>query len=308
MMMGTMALASCSKSNDSAEGAEPQYIQNNPLPVGKSTLKVLAIGNSYTIDGTACIRHILNSTSVQAKDYCVYALSHAGASLEYWDERFAANDGDSIMLRAGSLKMPTVKGSISELMAQDWDIIVMQQYSAYAHTFSTYNPYLNHLLAYCKTYCTNSKVAFAWQLIHSYAPGYYLSSGLAGEARWRLICRATQEMKEKVGIDIVIPTGTAIQNARKTSLQTEDDLTRDMTHLCYGVGRHIAGLTWVQTLFAPVFNFTIQNNTANHALADWEKNDASAISGSSVPVTDENRDLCIDCALKACENPYTLSH
>lgn len=301
-----MVFAGCSK--ESEEDKKPQYVENNPLPANKTTLKVLAIGNSYTIDGTACIRHILGGTNVKSKDYCVYILSHPGASLNYWSERITMNATDSLILRAGSLKMPVVKGTMTELLTQDWDIIVMQQYSVYAPRFYTYNPHLNHLLSFCKASCTNDKVSFAWQMIHAYGSEYYLNQGLVGEARWLEIVNATKVMQEKVGIDIIIPTGTAIQNARNTSLQTDAELTRDQTHLCYGAGRHIAGLVWVQTLFAPVFNISILSSPVNHPLAEWELADTGIIPNSSVPVTDENRKLCIDCAYKACKNPFSLSY
>ncbi|MBQ9363744.1 MAG: hypothetical protein IJT97_10065 [Bacteroidaceae bacterium] len=43
-------------------------------------------------------------------------------------------------------------------------------------------------------------------------------------------------------------------------------------------------------------------------LTEWELTDPDIITGSSVPVTDENRKLCIDCAYKACKNPYLLSY
>ena len=47
------------------------------------------------------------------------------------------------------------------------------------------------------------------------------------------------------GIDIVSPTGTAIQNAR-TALT--EDVTRDGYHLSLHVGRYIAGLTFFAAL------------------------------------------------------------
>ncbi len=301
-----IVLTGCSK--ESADSVELQYIKNTPLPIGKKNLKVLAIGNSYTTDGTACIKHIIGGTSIKNEDYCVYILNHGGAALEYWDERITANAVDSLTLMAGSLKMPVVKGTMTELIAQDWDVIVMQQYSSYAPQFSTYVPYLYHLLSFCKANCTNEQISFAWQMVHAYSTKYYLNKGLAGEERWEAIANATKDVQEKVGIDIIIPTGTAIQNARNTSLHTPAELTRDYTHLCYGTGRHIAALAWVQTLFAPVFNISILDNTVNHPLANWELTSTAIIEDSSVPVTDENRSLCIDCAYKACQNPYSLSY
>ena len=46
--------------------------------------------------------------------------------------------------------------------------------------------------------------------------------------------------------EIIIPNGTAIQNARTSFIG--DTLTRDGHHLTYNLGRYIAGLTLVKTI------------------------------------------------------------
>ena len=47
------------------------------------------------------------------------------------------------------------------------------------------------------------------------------------------------------GIDVVSPTGTAIQNARTGGIGS---LTRDGYHLSLGAGRYIAGMTFLKAL------------------------------------------------------------
>ena len=59
-----------------------------------------------------------------------------------------------------------------------------------------------------------------------------------------------EAVKEKVrsneDISMVIPVGTAIQNARTSFVG--DTLTRDGYHLTYDFGRYVAGLTFVKQL------------------------------------------------------------
>ena len=54
-------------------------------------------------------------------------------------------------------------------------------------------------------------------------------------------------VKGTKGLDIISPTGTAIQNARACGL-SDGQLMRDGFHLSYGLGRYIASLTFIKVL------------------------------------------------------------
>ena len=58
----------------------------------------------------------------------------------------------------------------------------------------------------------------------------------------------------KVGIKLIVPSGTAIQNARTSALG--QDLTRDGFHLSFTHGRYIASCTWLEAVLGanPVGN------------------------------------------------------
>ena len=152
-------------------------------------------------------------------------------------------------------------------------------------------------------------MALAWHEIHAYASFYDENNGMTCEERWQAICNATNEMVRNDGINIVIPMGTAIENARHSTLQNDTELTRDGTHLAFGVGRYIAACAWVETLFAPVFGFSISNLTATHDLEEWEEFGIGVdafIPGSSEAVTDDNRPLCLQCVNMASLHPYSI--
>ena len=50
------------------------YFQNCSLPDSVDTLRILAIGNSYTEDGTAYIQEIMDGLDVNPNKYCVYSV------------------------------------------------------------------------------------------------------------------------------------------------------------------------------------------------------------------------------------------
>lgn len=304
-------LLSCS--NDELEPkidnlSKSPYFKNNPLAINADTLRILAIGNSYSWDGTAYLQELLDSAHIDRKRYCVYLLTRGNTSLEYWRNTLYSGENCSMYRMAGDVRgVKSQNHTVQELLSQNWDIVVLQQFSKYAIDYDSYNPYLQNLIKAIRTYCENPNVCIAWQLIHSYGKGYERDT-LTGYNRWVTITKATKEMVQKDGIDVIIPTGTAIQQARETELETPYDLTRDNTHLCYGVGRYIAACCWMETLFKPSFGVSIKGNTANHPLTESELNDSEMgfIPASSVPVTDQNRDLCQQCALDACTNPYEI--
>ena len=286
--------------------AEMDLTSNADKIVGLGRLRVLAVGNSYTVDGTACIQSVMNEIGeVSDDDFCVYIMNMGGASLNDWSNAYRNGEVSTISLVAGRLRMPVTKGTVEELFAQEWDVIVFQQVSLQADSYFSYNPSLGVLTGVARRCCTNENMVFAWHLIHSYANSYKTNL-TRGEKRWNSICLAAQCVMAKDGFDLLIPMGTSIQNARGTSLNTENDLTRDGTHLAYGVGRYVASCAWVQTLFAPAFGFSILDNMNAYEIGDVEVDATYKNTDTYVPVTDENRVICRQCAYLACLFPYKL--
>lgn len=285
------------------------YFQNSSLPEGADTLRILAIGNSYTEDGTAYIQEIMDDLGISPDRYCVYTLVHSAATLQYWWEEMEGNAFCDANRVAGNLKVESNDRTMRSFISQPWDVVVVQQYSGDAIDYKTFNPYLRQIITFVRQYCSNPHVAFAWQMVHSYMSGFaaLYSSSIN---RWRMLAYATAQMMVYDGIDIIIPTGTAIQLARNTSLNNPTELTRDGTHLGYGVARYIAACSWVQTLFADAFGANILNCTQLHPIQEYETDERQTyrdfIIGSSQPVTIQNRTLCIECAYHACKSPFDI--
>jgi len=67
---------------------------------------------------------------------------------------------------------------------------------------------------------------------------------------YNAIVKSYIQASDDSGIDMVIPCGTAIQNARTNKLLKAIgmDLTSDGNHLDTGIGRYVAGLTMFKTI------------------------------------------------------------
>lgn len=285
----------------------PHY-KNSPLPLWKDTLKVLAIGNSYTEDLTAYLSALIGSSgaNIPLSKLCVYTLTQSSSSLQTWVNNYESGTSKSISRVAGSITMGTTSGTVAQILAQDWDVVIMQQLSTYANRYNTFNPYLTKMIGYIRENCTNQQVALAWQSVWSYKEGHTAGGVTYGdsEERWAEICAATKQMMHKDGIDIIIPTGTAIQNAR--SYQELDptfnagniddnenigEVTRDGTHLEFGVGRYIAACTFFQTLIAPMFGVSVLGNPAVHTITSSEQSSSQNVY-KGVSVDSTNKGLC----------------
>lgn len=297
LLLFCYSLISCSSHEYDNENIPIVYHLNNSLPSG-DTLRILAIGNSYTEDATAYLNDIVSESNIDRNKLGVYVAAIGGASLQTWAETYETGNEVRLTQKAGNIIMKN-KGSLKELLAQNWDIITLQQVSTQSTDFKTFNPWLSKLLTYIEKDCPNPEVTLAWQMAWSYWTGYGRIP--YGEMRYKMICEAVKEQIKENGIDIIIPIGTALENARSTSLQTPHALTRDGTHLSFGAGRYIAACTWYESLIAPVFGETILYNTATHVVTQKEK-DASKY--ETVDVNETNSLLCQLCAIYAIKQPF----
>lgn len=277
--------------------------KNNIFPVYKSTLKVLAIGNSFTDDPTAYLDDLVISSGIDRTKLCLYVGSIGGSSLQTWAEKYNSNETISITRKVGLASVSTTSGTLKQIFSQDWDIVVLNQLSNLAINYGSLNPHIKNLRSFIRQDCTNQKVCIAWQSVWSYYKDYSISpKGIIG---WSDLCSVTKEQINKDGIDIIIPTGTAIQNARGSSLNTAHDITRDGHHLAFGIGRYIAACTWFQVLFSPIFNVNIVGNTSTHTVTQGEK-DLSTYEWADV--TNDNKLLCQKAAFMATMDMYNLTY
>lgn len=232
--------------------------------IKKPNLKVLDIGNSYTVDATSLISTVVKSSGVNLDDLCFYELVRGGASFLDWCNIYSDSDDKSYSLEhvVGGKKVAVSNkngkardGSLfREVLSEfDWDIIFIHQVSTYAPYYEQWDGYgeggyLNVLLSIIKQYQPNALIGTL--LVHSYSDDYFRNKEHSSYNRWQKIVDSTRKLRDDYGISLIIPYGTAIENLRSSSLNDEYDLTRDGFHLGYGLSRYTAACCYYESLIA----------------------------------------------------------
>lgn len=289
---------------DSISGTIPSF--KNSLPdLKKNTIKLLIIGNSFSDDYSEYLQKFINAAALNNANISVYRCTIGGSNLARWVEEYKNGTTQlTLALTAGTMTMPVVTGTFKQVLAQDWDYILIQQLSDLAADFASIETSLPTLIRGFKSQCTNQNVVLGWQSIWSYTEAYAKSkfgdtSTYFGSTGWKSITETTIQQALKLGIDFIIPTGTAIQNARLVTTPVVNGgnfLTRDGYHLQYGCGRYIVNATLFGVIFCPLFNVRLLSNTAIHTLNQYEIDNGN---GFGVSVTAENRGVCLRAAFDA---------
>ena len=229
-----------------------RYYVNPKYPVRTDSLRILAIGNSFTEDAMQYMDAMVKASGIDISRICVSTLTEGSSNFETWLNKDYENKVFSLNRVTGTAVMQH-EGKLRELLHQNWDVIVVQQSSTLSYDWKSF-AYLKGLEEKLLMYCTNPGLCLAFQLVwshdHSEMP-YVLEGNIA----------CCKKMMNRYGIDLIIPTGVAIQNARDTRLNDDMYLTRDYWHLNKGMARYIATATWFESLFKPVFNVTVMDNS-----------------------------------------------
>ena len=125
-----------------------------------------------------------------------------------------------------------------------------------------------------KSYCSNKKVKFGWNLTWAYAqPSQWKKNqsfltnyqDYYNQNQMTMYTAITDTVAQVVapvgGFAVYIPTGTAIQNLR--SSYVGDKLNRDGVHLNWSMGRYTAAMTWAAALGIDVNQITYRPSGSN---------------------------------------------
>lgn len=219
------------------------HAQNEPV-------KILAIGNSFADDGI----EYLDEIAISAGKHIIVANTYIGGCSIQRHLDNARHDKHDYKYRKnidGKYTEEKGKGLLEALKDEEWDYIVFQQASSFAGQYSSYFPELKELMEYVKANATNPNVKYAMQQTWAYAkdsnhPGFF-RYGKNQKAMYEDVVFSYDKAAQKQNISIVIPTGTAIQNGRSSSLG--DTFCRDGYHLDLKYGRYTAACAWFETFF-----------------------------------------------------------
>lgn len=214
----------------------------------RNSVKILAIGNSFSDD---CMEHVYGILKdLGVREIRLGNLYIGGCPLRLHLQN-AKEDAPAYEYRTnhdGEWKTTPGYKMSDAIASEEWDFIFTQQFSGESGLAETYGP-LEELLAYVKGLARGTP-KFGWQMTWAYANGcehdWFARYGNDQATMYEaIVCAVRERIARCEDIAAVIPSGTAIQNAR-TALG--DTLDRDGFHLSLNVGRYVAGLCVVGAL------------------------------------------------------------
>ena len=294
-----------------------------------SDIKILSIGNSYSLDALAYVPFILENMNVDA-NIQIGILYQGGASLSTHVNNFENQSSDyTYFLYNGggewqNLGQHSIQFTIDNY---DWDIIILQQVSHQAWNWLTYQPNLNILTSLIDDYI-DYPMKFGWYMVQSRA-----AMGVDGsnyndetiEAHYANIASNAQRLLDETVCEFVIPVGTAIQNARTiSSIKALGDyadsnentsgfgyLEYDGIHLQEGLPCQIAAYTFVLSILEQYGGLEAYSiiGESTRVTSEWiaEKN-IPGINGIPVGSDDTNCPIGQQCAIEAFNNPYEITN
>lgn len=211
----------------------------------EKTLKVLAIGNSFSEDATSYIKQIALADNV---DLRVANAFIGGCSFERHADNIK-NKTTDYRLTYYTPKETFVFSNCSLeqcITAADWDIITIQQVSSLSGKYETYMPFADELVKYAKSFHPNVEIRIhmVWAYARFY-PGIVGNGYLNQNDMYEKVADAYKKLSEHFDGAKILPSGYAMQLARKT--QIGDDIHRDGFH-CSELGRILTGWVWFECL------------------------------------------------------------
>ena len=217
----------------------------------QKTVRILAIGNSFSQDAVEQYLHEL--AEAEGISTIIGNMFIGGCSLERHVKNARDNAPAYAYRKIGTDGKKREKGKMSletVLADEDWDYVSLQQASPFSGMYETYEASLPELIEYVKARLpkkTKLMLHQTWAYASTSKHSGFKNYNCNQLTMYQAIANAVKKAAKANKIKIVIPSGTAIQNARTSFIG--DHLNRDGYHLDVKVGRYIAACTWFERIF-----------------------------------------------------------
>ena len=216
-----------------------------------SIVRVLAIGNSFSQDA---VEQYLWELANEAGIRMVIGNAYRGGQgfQSHWIDVTEANNTFEYRKVVDGVRSNRPRTALSDIITDEpWQYITFQQVSQESGLTATFEPYLTYLIEYAQGLQTNPNAAYGyhqtWAYSHDSTHGGFANYGNRQEVMYDSICQAVQfALSTHPEFSFVVPSGTAIQNARTTYLG--DNMNRDGYHLDLKMGRYTAACAWFETI------------------------------------------------------------
>ncbi len=238
------------------------------VSVEQGIVKILAIGNSFSQD--AVEQYLYDLAKAAGIDVIIGNMYIGGCDL---DKHYANMQSDAAAYEyrkvvAGEKKNRKGVRLSEALSDESWDYISLQQSSGKSGKYDTYTA-LPQLIGSLTAKVPEASLiwhqtwAYAASSNHADFPAYNKDQMTMYNA---IASSARKAMNDNSQLKLMVPSGTAIQNARTTYVG--DVFNRDGYHLEVTYGRYTAACTWFEALFGiDVTTTTYTPSTVNDEMA-----------------------------------------
>ena len=235
-------------------------------------MKVLAIGNSFSVDATRYLYDIAKADGVTLEVANLYI---GGCPLDR-HYRNMLSGAKAYELQYDGHMTGFFVSLDDALLNRSWDVVTLQQVSSRSFDKASYSPFIQALAQHVRTCQPTAKL-----LIHqtwAYESGsdkLLLTAGYeTPEQMLADIRTAYSEIAAELKADGIIPSGQLMGKLLENGIPK---VHRDTYHASYGLGRYALGLLWYRMLTG--------NSVMENTLASFDQ-----------PVTEEERQIAKACA------------
>lgn len=284
-----LGLCACGAQEPAPTETEPPAT-NAPTTI--KSIKILAIGNSFSVDAMTHLYTVLKAEGVQ--EIVLGNLYIGGCPLDKHNANAKSGEANYKYYKNTTGQWETYPSMVSLLYGlqdEEWDVITMQQGSAKSGIADSYQPDLDELVAFVSENKTNPEAKLYWHMTWAYQSdsdhAAFPNYGNSQNAMYLGIVNSLKEAVEPTGAFAgILPVGTAIQNTRTGFVG--DTLTRDGFHLS-DYGRIIASYTWYAVLNGqPLYAVNVDKVGAQK-------------------LTDQHKALIVDAVNAAIAEPYAIT-
>lgn len=217
----------------------------------KEVIRILAIGNSFSED--AIENNLYDLAAADGIKTVIANMYIGGCSLERHLDNARENKEAYRYRKVGSdgIRIQTDRMTLERAIKEEkWDYISLQQASGLSGRYDTYTPFLPALVAYVRKLAPkNCKIIWhqTWSYSIDSTHGSFKDYNNNQIQMYHAIMDCSRRAAKDNHLSMVIPSGTAIQNARTTFIG--DNMNRDGYHLNLLYGRYAAACTWYEAIF-----------------------------------------------------------
>ena len=213
-------------------------------------MKLLSIGNSFSTDSHKFLHSLAEQNGVNLECYNLFI---GGCSLEtHWTNYVENNEFYDLEINGSEA---TRKISINEALCMEkWDVITVQQASAFSGIYDSFVPFLTDLVAVVKEKSPTAKIYFheTWSYEMGSPHEGFLNYNSNQKEMYLCIKASAKKAADLINAEI-IPTGDVVQFVRENISEFDYEnggisLCRDSFHLSEDYGRFLASAVWLKKL------------------------------------------------------------